>query len=104
MWIVTGFPLTAWWEEWSLGLRFQWPFAFFLRLSCTYLSASSGGGLVTNSCLTLATLWPIACQAPLSMGFSKQEYCGVDCHFLLQGIFLTQELNPGLLHCRQILY
>ena len=21
------------------------------------------------------------------------------CHFLLQGIFLTQELNPGLLHC-----
>ena len=29
---------------------------------------------------------------------------GVDCHFLLQGIFPTQELNPGLLHCRQILY
>ena len=29
---------------------------------------------------------------------------GVDCHFLLQGIFLTQELNPGLLHGRQILY
>ena len=25
------------------------------------------------------------------------------CHFLLQGIFLTQGLNPGLLHCRQIL-
>ena len=26
------------------------------------------------------------------------------CHFLLQGIFLTQELNLGLLRCRQILY
>jgi len=25
-------------------------------------------------------------------------------HFLLQGIFLTQELNPGLLHCRQMIY
>ena len=25
-------------------------------------------------------------------------------HFLLQGIFPTQESNPGLLHCRQILY
>ena len=25
-------------------------------------------------------------------------------HFLLQGIFLTQGLIPGLLHCRQILY
>ena len=24
--------------------------------------------------------------------------------FFLQGIFLTQGLNPGLLHCRQILY
>ena len=29
---------------------------------------------------------------------------GVDCHFLLQAIFPTQGLNPGLLHCRQVLY
>ena len=29
---------------------------------------------------------------------------GVDCHFLLQRIFLTQGSNPGLLHCRQMLY
>ena len=29
---------------------------------------------------------------------------GVDCHFLLQGIFPTQESNSGLLHCMQILY
>ena len=28
----------------------------------------------------------------------------VGCHSLLQGIFLTQGLNPGLLHCQQILY
>ena len=28
----------------------------------------------------------------------------VGCHFLLQGIFPTQESNPGLLHYRQILY
>ena len=26
------------------------------------------------------------------------------CHFLLQGIFLTQGLNLGLPHCRQMLY
>ena len=25
-------------------------------------------------------------------------------HFLIQGVFLTQELNPGLWSCRQILY
>ena len=29
---------------------------------------------------------------------------GVDCHFLLQGIFPTQESNPGLPLCRQTLY
>ena len=29
---------------------------------------------------------------------------GEGCHSLLQGIFSTQGLNPGLLHCRQILY
>ena len=29
---------------------------------------------------------------------------GVDCHALLQGIFPTQGLNPGLSLCRQILY
>ena len=31
-------------------------------------------------------------------------WSGVGCHFLLQGIFLTQGSNPGLLHCRQSLY
>ena len=35
------------------------------------------------------------------MEFSMQRY-GVGSHSLLQGIFLTQELNSGLLHCRQI--
>ena len=29
---------------------------------------------------------------------------GLGCHFLLQGIFMIQGLNPGLLHCRQMLY
>ena len=29
---------------------------------------------------------------------------GVDCHFLLQGIFPIQGSNPGLPHCRQTLY
>ena len=36
-------------------------------------------------------------QAPLSMEFSRQGY-RVGCHFLLQGIFLTQGSNPCLLH------
>ena len=60
---------------------------------------------VTQSCLTLcdpATLWTVARQAPLSMGFSTKN-TGVGCRFLLQGIFLTQGLNPGIPHCRQAL-
>ena len=37
------------------------------------------------------------------MEFSRQEdWSGL--HSLLQGIFPTQGSNPGLLHCRQILY
>ena len=35
---------------------------------------SGGGGLVAKSCPTLATPWTVARQAPLSMGFSRQEY------------------------------
>ena len=43
-----------------------------------------------------------ALQAPLSMGFFRQEsWSGLP--FPFQGIFLTQGLNLGLLHCRQIL-
>ena len=32
------------------------------------------GGLVAKSCPTLVTPWTVACQAPLLMGFSRQEY------------------------------
>ena len=37
-------------------------------------SQTGGGGLVTNSCPVFATPWTIACRAPLSMRFSRQEY------------------------------
>ena len=67
-----------------------------------FLLYGGGGDLVAKSCLTLATPWTVARQAPLSMGFSRQEYWS-GLPFLLQGIFLTQGSNPGLLHCRQIL-
>ena len=35
---------------------------------------------------------------------SPGKNTGVGYHFLLQGIFLTQGWNPGLLHCRHVLY
>ena len=46
-----------------------------------------------------------SCQAPLSIGFSRQEHWS-GCYAFLQGIFPTQGLNSHflqLLHCRQIL-
>ena len=64
-----------------------------------YESESVSHSVMSDS----ATLWTLACQAPLSMGFSKQEHW-MGCHSILQGIFPTQGSNPGLLHCRQILY
>ena len=74
-------------------------FASCLRGCCCYC-------LVVKSCLTLCDPWTVAHQASLSMGFPSKN-TGVDCHFLLQGIFLTQGSNQCLLyllHCRQILY
>ena len=35
---------------------------------------------------------------------SPSQYTGVGSFSLLQGIFPTQGLNPGLLHCRRVLY
>ena len=54
-------------------------------------------------CVRLCNPVDLAHQAPLSMGFSRQD-TGVACRVLLQGIFLTWGSNPRLLHCRQILY
>ena len=47
--------------------------------------------------------WTVAQEDPLSMEFSIKN-TGVVSHFLLQGILLTQGLNLGFLHCKQILY
>ena len=49
------------------------------------------------------TPWNVAHQAPLSM-VSLGMNIGVGSQSLLQGIFHTQGLFVGLLHCRQILY
>ena len=53
--------------------------------------------LVTQSCRTPCS--PVDCSLPGSSvhGDSSGKNVGVGCHFLLQGIFLTQALNLGLL-------
>ena len=48
----------------------------------------------------------MVCRPPGSSvpGIFPGKNNGVDCHSLLQEIFPTEGLNPGLLHSRQILY
>ena len=63
---------------------------------CVYLDA--------QLCLTL---WdPMDWSQPGSSvhGDSPGKNTGLGCHALLQGISPTQGLNPGLPHCRRILY
>ena len=57
---------------------------------------------VAQSCPVVCN--PMDCRPPGSSvhGDSPGKNNGVGCHALLQGIFLTQGLNPGLPHCRQI--
>ena len=47
---------------------------------------------------SLQPLWTVACQAPLSMRFSRQGNIGVGWLFLLQGFFPTQGSNLCLPH------
>ena len=61
------------------------------------------GDLIAKSHPTLVTPWTDPTKLLCSWDFPSKNI-GVGCHFLLQGIFLTQELNSGLLHCRQVLY
>ena len=60
--------------------------------------------LAAQSCLTLCN--PMDCCPPGSSvhGESLGKNTKVGCHTLLQRIFPTQGSNPGLPHCRQILY
>ena len=62
-----------------------------LKWSCSLVSDS----------LRPHELYPTRLLGPWDFPGNSTE---VDCHFLLQGIFPNQGLNPVLLHCRQTLY
>ena len=65
-----------------------------------YTVKSGSESEVVSSCLRSCGLQPTRLLRPWD---SPGKNTGVGCHFLLQGIFLTQGSNPGLLHCRQML-
>ena len=62
---------------------------------CAVLSRS-----VMSDSLQPHGLWPTRLLCPWDSPGKNNE---VGNHSLLQGVFPTQGLNPGLLHCRQIL-
>ena len=76
-----------------------WTAALQASLSFTI----SQHGLVIQSCLTLCD--PMDCNhQTLVHGNFPGKNTGEGCHALLQRIFPTQGLNPGLPHCRHSPY
>ena len=73
------------------------------RISCIggrfFTTQLPGKSILKYEWKSLRHVWLFA--APWN---SPGQNTGVDSLFLLQGIFPTQGLNPGLLHCRRILY
>ena len=77
----------------------QWKKAIFelgMRHQC--FAPSNPNALICSVLpIPFTTLWTVALQAPLSMGFLRQEYWGgLPCP--LPGMFPTQGSNPCLLH------
>ena len=99
-----------WWRFHGFWLlKTSWSFffpSFFSIVKDLVLCFSSWVVLcfVAQLCPTLCD--PMDCSPPGSSvhGESPGKYARVGCHPLLQGIFPTKESNPGLPHCRRMLY
>ena len=61
-------------------------------------------GLTGSQWKSLSCVWLFVTLWTYSPWSSPGQNTGVGSHSLLQEIFPTQESNPGLLHCRWILY
>ena len=71
---------------------------------CCSVTLYSVKVLVVQSCLTLYDPMDYSLPSSSVCPWSSLGRTGVGCDSLLQGLFPTQGLKPGLLHCRQILY
>ena len=63
------------------------------------LGNQRGGGLVAKLCPALGNSWTVTCQAPLSMGFPRQDYWS-GLPFPPPGDLPNPRIDPGLLHWR----
>ena len=67
---------------------------FFILFTHVAITGGGGGGLVAKLCPILAIAWTVAHQAPLSMGFSRQEYWS-GLPFPSPGDLPNPEIEPG---------
>ena len=72
-----------------------------MYMCCMHVAVWLYSRQVMSNCLRPHGLQPTRLLCPWD---SPGKNAGVVCHFLLQRIFPIQGLNPGLLHCRQVLY
>ena len=112
--ILTSTSCLFFWYLHVIFLRVQLSNAKFihivvqsLQLISKTLSSSSQTEMKSESVshsVVYDALKPMDCSPPgFSVhGNSPGKNTGVGCHSLLQGIFLIQGSNLGLLHCRQI--
>ena len=77
-------------------------FAAYQKLTQHYKSTKCVCVCVCESCSVMPN--SLRSHGLYSPWNSPGQNTGVGSLFLLQGIFPTQESNPGLLHCRRILY
>ena len=94
-------------------VSFLWFFFFFLpqilfTLTVVALSSSSRSllahSLTAQLCPSLSRSLDWSPPSSSVHGIFQARITGMGCHFLLQGIFSIQGLNPCFLHHRQILY
>ena len=103
-------------KKWACNFSFSYLYGFHIKIwrrkwqpTPVFLPGESCGWrsvlcLAAQQCPTLCD--PMDFNPPGSsvLGDSPSKNTGVGFHALLQGIFATQGLSPGVLHFRQILY
>ena len=95
-----SFPLLTF----ALALFYAWAFKLWFRYFLFREVKGKGEVLVTQSC---PILWDPTDRSPSGSsvhGISQARILEWGAISSSRGIFLTQGLNPGLLHCRQILF
>ena len=106
-------------SPWGRGAEHNWVtftvfFFFFVSISVCLSVQIHSSRMVTGKflgCFSQAhpnreapKVKVLVAQSILCPWNSQGKKNRVGCHSILQGIFLTQGLNLGLLHCRHILY